>query len=303
MRSALSVMGEAFGCTAVTVVRSLAPADTPNPPTDLRSGDPASSKMWSWSLPSWSGVDASAYELHGRLWSFIRHGPSGEAAGDDGPALISIESLFEGTAIFARLTPDGTVGAYAYRRADFSQAEATALWQAMAAVASVIQPGQSSAAARHGMAGPGLLSYAPRPSEAQRPDAAVDPVDPTLFLAKLRVGRTSVTAHGQTPLLAVARAAAHSHQPRADVVFAESIDVGNHTVTLVLMQLPHGDGNDAPRLRMGLAVRPLGDVNGGAVAVFSAVGWPEGHLDGWSERRQRVRSDQESRLGADGVVI
>jgi len=98
--------------------------------------------------------------------------------------------------------------------------------------------------------------------------------------------------------MAVARAASAALTARPDVRYAGSVETGASTVTVVLLDLGpkpdlgrSGSGDpDGPAVSpeahdqrnrdagfpvIGLAVRPIGDIDGGA-AVFSAAGWPTG---------------------------
>ncbi len=272
-QTALTVLGESFGLTCIVVARVVGGSRSLHAASI--GDEPARSEVWSWALPSWTEQTPAAFELHGRLWQMLNDNADG--------VLGSIGQLHDGWVWLSTLNAasrecDDRLGAVAFRHRAFSPQESEALGQSLGALASVLSGGSAGEEGVRGdvFNGSGRLTVSDTSVTAAEALAETSAKVASCFEATIRVGQTrTATGRGETHVVAVARAAASALRPQPLVRFADDVAMGERTVTVVLLEA--GEESAAgPTLHLGLSVRPAGDINGGAAAVFEAMGWPDG---------------------------
>ncbi len=165
-----------------------------------------------------------------------------------------------------------------YSRVALRADEQDALWRSMGTVASVLcAPMQEEATPADAFNGSGRLTVSDDDDVGPFRNQPTTIDESTTYVATLRVGRTlTSTGRGESHVIAVARAAAGSLEMQPKVRFAGDVGVGGTTVTIVLLEVEMETAGTASKsLRLGLSVRPAGDINGAAAAVFDVMGWPE----------------------------
>jgi hypothetical protein len=243
--------------------------------------------------PSWTANSGTMFELHGRLWSLSQVQPESENTWSDQYRIGDYHVWM------ARLPgTEGPVGVAFVRTGRFQPAETHALERSMASAVSALAP--------NGVGGQGGTN-SPDAGWGSNPDHPLgsglwrssDPVftasvtnDDETVVAEVTVrppdgvddGETGVsggvgindlvqatligTGRGPDVATAVAQAAANACQPQRKVSFAGSLDVDGSTVTVVLVGGLDLDGRPP---RLGVSIRPSGDVVGAAEAVFAAA--------------------------------
>lgn len=294
LRVALNAVAESFRAEGAVLALRPRVAHSPRSVTE-----PATSEeptVVTQLPPSWTANSSAMFELHGRLWSLSHiHQESDQTWSDQ-------YRIGEFHVWMVRLPGfDGPAGAAFVRTTRFDPAETHALERSIASALSALAP-----ARRDSEAIP--LSTTGRPFDVhpsdpgQRP-AASEPVltasvtaegdnmvAEVTFRRSDLVGDTTIrevagddgragsgvsgqatvigTGRGPDATTAVARAAANACQPQRRVSFAGSLDVDGSTVTIVLVG---GFDLDGRPPRLGVSIRPAGDVVGPAEAVFSAT--------------------------------
>lgn len=243
--------------------------------------------------PSWTANGSAMFELYGRLWSLSQVQPESDRTWSD-QYLIGEFNVW-----MARLPGlDGPVGVAFVRTTRFQPAETHALERSMASAVSALAP-----------VGPRGDDNSIVPSVAERRSDSTYPVgsrrrrrppDAVFTASVTDDGETVVaevtvrhsdgpdatvpegdfesdgssratltgTGRGADVATAVARAAANACQPQRRISFAGSLDVDTSTVTVVLVGGLDLDGRPP---RLGVSIRPSGDVTGAAEAVFVAA--------------------------------
>ncbi len=289
VRTALAVLGESFRCGNVVLARISASDGSVTSPRKAGEGTLAPD-LWSWSLPSWRDDSLAAFELHGRLWSYLQGVQLTFHEFGRPTSTFKSEQLHDGWAWMGHIDAGATVFAAVYSQEPLSLDEQDGLWQSFRTVASVLGSTGETSPPIGAFNGSGRLTISDPGSGSGSGSVVgsaseVSDVDdePTTYVATLRVGKTlSATEHGSSHVLAVAKAAAAVLDPQPTIEFAGDVTVGVHTVTIVLLNVAVNEKrNVAGRStsRLGLSIRPAGDINGGAAAVFDVMGWPEVGLD------------------------
>lgn len=296
--AALGAIVNGFGLDGVLLTADDSAARVPDRQTDLVFDTAGDATFVAAKLPpSWSADSALLFEVYGNLWWLLRdHGPSGGAAsGRNANATrwrasaarmtgTSNGSDHWQTALDSRWLwicrindGDDVVAAAAIRPEPFKPEEAETMASLIQAVVGTFSGNESRVSTREQvrMGTRTALKYEGRDIRAEV-TAEWDPETVGQGSAsnggrqrhrKNPVLRRIGSAKAADPATAVARAAAKACRPRCQVTFAGSSEVDDAEVTIVMI-----NGPDCG-LRMGFAVRPIGDKTGAAEAVFTAASW------------------------------
>jgi hypothetical protein len=241
--------------------------------------------------PSWTANSSAMFELYGRLWSLSQIQPESDRTWSDQ------YRIDEFNVWMARLPGlDGPVGVAFARTTRFQPAETHALERSMASAVSALAPvgprGDDNSIAPSVVERRSDSTYPVGSRDRRRPPAAVFTAsitdDGDTVVAEVTVRQSDEpdatvpdpesdgssratltgTGRGADVATAVARAAANACQPQRRISFAGSLDVDASTVTVVLVGGLDLDGRPP---RLGVSIRPSGDVVGAAEAVFAAA--------------------------------
>ncbi len=268
--TALATVADAFGLSGL-ILATTPVADgsgvigEDTPPTFLAATLP----------PSWSSDSQLLFEIYGNLWRVLKDDdPESynvpERAGME--RLLQIRTTIDRHHVWMARMHDGEepVAVVAIRSEPYSPPETEAMAAVLGSVVAACADGEPlqrfrrsiQAGTSVSLKSEGADVLAEVSADWELPSSAEDACAPPR-----RAGVGRATDHAT----AVARAAAKACRPRCEITFAGTSNLDGDQVSVVMIR----DANHG--LRLGFAVRPIGDFSGPAEAVFTAAN-PAGRI-------------------------